>query len=92
MKAPNGYYIPPHSHSQLEAVTVLSGTLAMGHGDSGDQGKAQPLQPTGLTVLPAGTVHYLYAEEDTILQVNGMGPFDIKYVNPKDDPQKKPGQ
>ena len=43
----------------------------------------------GLAVLPAGATHWVYADEDTILQVNGMGPFDIKYVNPKDDPQRK---
>jgi hypothetical protein len=61
----------------------------MGHGESGDRGKAQPLPARGVVVLPPGTIHSVYAETDTILQVNGMGPFDIKYVNQKDDPRAK---
>ena len=28
-----------------------------------------------------------YADEETIFQINGMGPFDINYINPKDDPR-----
>jgi quercetin dioxygenase-like cupin family protein len=89
LKAPKGYHVPPHSHSQMETVTILSGTLAMGDGDTADRAKARALPAGGLAVLPAGATHWVYADEDTILQVNGMGPFDIKYVNPKDDPQRK---
>ena len=28
-------------------------------------------------------------EVETVLQVNGMGPFDVVYIDPKDDPLKK---
>jgi hypothetical protein len=33
--------------------------------------------------------HYALAASDTVVQINGVGPFDVKYVNPKDDPRNK---
>jgi hypothetical protein len=32
--------------------------------------------------------HYASADGETIVQINGMGPFDVTYVDPKDDPRK----
>lgn len=40
---PDGYRIPPHFHSGIEHVTVISGQFAMGHGDKFDQAKLTPL-------------------------------------------------
>lgn len=31
---PKGYYVPPHTHPQPELITVLSGSLMIGHGAS----------------------------------------------------------
>jgi hypothetical protein len=33
--------------------------------------------------------HFVMAKGETIIQVHGMGPFGIHYVNPADDPRKK---
>jgi hypothetical protein len=32
--------------------------------------------------------HYAWFTEDTIVQLHGMGPQSIIYVNPTDDPRK----
>jgi hypothetical protein len=32
--------------------------------------------------------HYAWAKGETIVQVHGMGPFKLVYVNPADDPSK----
>jgi hypothetical protein len=33
--------------------------------------------------------HYAWANGETIVQINGTGPFDVKSVDPKDDPRTK---
>jgi hypothetical protein len=33
--------------------------------------------------------HFAYAEVESVVQINGVGPFDVIYVDPKDDPRKK---
>jgi hypothetical protein len=38
-------------------------------------------------VMPAGMKHYAWTPAETIIQIDGMGPFVIKYVNPEDDPR-----
>jgi hypothetical protein len=39
--------------------------------------------------MPRGMRHFAQAKGETILQVHGVGPFEINYVNPADDPRKK---
>jgi hypothetical protein len=39
--------------------------------------------------LPAGMTHYAWAEVESVVQINGVGPFDVTYVDPADDPRKK---
>jgi hypothetical protein len=33
--------------------------------------------------------HYAAAKGETVIQVHGVGPFVVNYVNPADDPSKK---
>ena len=39
--------------------------------------------------MPKGMQHFAWFTEETIIQVHGMGPQGITYVNPADDPQKE---
>ena len=39
--------------------------------------------------MPKETRHYGTMKGETILQISGMGPFAITYVNPDDDPRNK---
>jgi len=32
--------------------------------------------------------HYVAAKGDTVIEIHGMGPFDINYLEPADDPSK----
>ena len=84
---PAGYVIAPHWHPTDEHVTVLSGTIAIGMGDTVDKG--DELSPGGYAALPAQMHHYLTTKGAATIQVHGMGPFAITYVNPADDPSKK---
>ncbi len=86
-KFPANYKIPPHWHPADEHVTVISGTLAMGMGDTLDESKTQDLSAGGFAVMPAKMHHYAFTKSETILQIHGMGPWGINYINPADDPR-----
>lgn len=88
LSSPAGYKIPPHWHSQMENLTVISGTLYLGIGDKAEEAKAHALKAGGFHHLPAKTHHYAFTKAPTVIQVNGEGPFDIHYLNDADDPQK----
>lgn len=89
LKFPAGFVVAPHRHSQDEFVTVLSGKIAFGAGEKVDRASLKALPPGSFVHLPAGMPHYVVTFEDTVLQVNAMGPFDVIYVDPKDDPRKR---
>ncbi len=89
LKVPNGYRIMPHWHPTTENVTVLSGEFGVAMGDKFDESKLQPLPARSVAVVPAHHTHYAMAKGETEVQINGMGPFKLTYVNPADDPSKK---
>jgi hypothetical protein len=70
-------------------VTVISGTFNMGLGDTLDAGKTTPLAAGGVAIMQPKTRHFAWTKEETIIQVHGVGPWAITYVNPEDDPRKK---
>ena len=89
MKVPKDYYVPPHTHPNPEIFTVVSGTTRVGMGTTADRGKAQALPAGSFVALPPGSAHYVFADEDTVIQINTTGPWGITYVNARDDPRQK---
>jgi quercetin dioxygenase-like cupin family protein len=89
LKFPAGFVVPPHRHSKDEFVTVLSGSFAVAAGEKVDRETSKPLGAGSFVHLPAGMPHYALAHAESVVQINGMGPFDVKYVDPKDDPRNK---
>src|SRR5690349_19934674 len=55
---PDGYKIPPHTHPNRERVTVLSGTLLLGTGDTLDASKAQVLPAGSYSSMSPGMHHF----------------------------------
>ena len=88
LKAPANYKVPAHWHSTDESVTVISGTLYMGNGDKLDTAKAQAVKAGGFMHVPAKAHHYAFAKVPTVIQVTAEGPFDINWIDPKDEPAK----
>ena len=90
IKFPPNYVVPPHTHPGFETVTVLSGAMGSGMGEKADLTKGKMLKAGGMLALPANHAHYVWTEdEETIIQVAAVGPFDLIYINPADDPRKK---
>jgi hypothetical protein len=88
LKLPAGYKVAAHFHPNDENVTVISGTFNIGMGDKLDEKKGDTLKAGGFSLQPKGMAHYAWFTEETIIQVHGMGPTGITYVNPSDDPRK----
>lgn len=88
LKFPAGFVIPPHRHSKDEFVTVISGGFAVAAGEKLDR-DAKPLRAASFVHLPAGMPHFAFTTEETVVQINGVGPFDVTYLDPNDDPRKK---
>jgi quercetin dioxygenase-like cupin family protein len=91
-KLPDGYEVPPHWHSSDENVTVLKGALLVGKGEKLDRSTTEELPAGSFMRMPKTMRHFAIAKGETVIQVHGIGPFDINYVNPADDPRKKEGK
>ena len=87
-KMPDGYSIPAHWHRKAENVTVISGTFNIGMGDKLDKSKTEALAPGGFFSAQPKMHHFAWVSGETIIEISGIGPFDITYVDPKDDPSR----
>lgn len=91
-KFPDGYKVPPHWHPTDERVVVLQGTLGLGMGERFDPTAGHELPVGSYALMPKDVKHFAWAKGETIIQLSGIGPFEINYVNPADDPRKSPKQ
>jgi hypothetical protein len=88
VKAPDGYRVPPHTHPKTERVTVLSGTFNIGMGDKFDAAKGMMMPAGSFGTWAPGMQHYVWTKGETVVQLHGVGPWTIEYVNAADDPRK----
>ena len=89
LRMPDGYRIPAHFHPVVEHVTVIEGTFRVGMGDKFDPSSLGDL-PTGtFAALAPGIRHFAQAKGTTVIQLHGVGPWSLTYVNPADDPRKQ---
>lgn len=85
---PAGFKIPPHWHPAFEHVTTISGAFHMALGETFDKSKGTVVPAGGFAWMAPGVRHFAWVETDTVVQVHGMGPWQLYYVNPADDPRK----
>lgn len=91
LRASQQYVFAPHRHPHDEHVTIISGRLHLGNGATLDRGSARLLEPGDYAFLPKEQYHYAWTgTEETVLQVEAIGPFGITYANTEDDPRNKP--
>ena len=84
---PDSYHVAPHTHPKTERVTVISGALYLSTGEALDRNSAKKLPAGSFGYWPAGMKHTAWSEGDTVIQLHGIGPWQINYVNPADDPR-----
>jgi anti-sigma factor ChrR (cupin superfamily) len=86
--APDGYRIASHYHPAVEHITVIQGTFKVGMGEKFDASALTELPAGTFAALPPDTRHFAQAHGETIIQLHGVGPWKLTYVNPADDPRR----
>lgn len=90
IKMPANYTVPPHHHPTDEVVRVTSaGKLSYGMGDKVDASNAGSLEKGYHVTMTANMNHWVSTTDPVEVQVDGTGPFQIVYADPKDDPRTK---
>ena len=94
IRQPAGAKVPPHWHPTDEHVTVVKGTMYFAMGEKFHKHGARELPVGSYLLLPAKMPHFAWTARkgESIVQVHGMGPFQLIFVNPADDPRNKPGK
>jgi len=87
IKCANGVKIPPHWHPADEHILVMRGVFSVGSGILYDDTKLEDLQAGIYVLMPKGMRHFALSKGETVVQVHGIGPFVINWVNPADVPQ-----
>ena len=73
----------PHWHPEARYVTVLKGTWWAGTGPKFDPKTTTPVRMGGFSVHTPKEIHYDGAkDEETIVQISGVGPSGTIPVNP----------
>ena len=86
---PDGFKIAPHTHPKVERITVISGTFNLGMGETFDASKTREMPVGTFGHWAADMRHFAWTKGETVLQLHGVGPWTITYVNPADDPRVK---
>ncbi len=81
LKFPDGYRFPAHFHPRAENLTVLSGSFLLEMGPK-ETGTFVTYAPGDFIMMPPTVPHSGGAKGETIIQLHGVGPFDIILVNP----------
>jgi len=89
LKLPNNYAIQPHYHGAWEHLTIISGVLHLGMGDTFRPAGWTELRAGSFTALPTGMRHFAHAAGETVVQLHAMGPWTVTYVNRADDPRNR---
>ena len=77
---PDGYAFPPHWHPRAENVTVLEGEFHLAMGTAFDEDALQAYGPGDYLFIEGENPHFGRVTARTILQLHGIGPFDIQVV------------
>ncbi len=89
LKMPDGAKVPPHWHPIDEHITVMSGIFLFGSGEKFDTKALRELPAGSYAFMPKRARHFAQTKGDTVIQLTGVGPFKVIYVNPADDPLRK---
>ncbi len=74
-----GTKIPLHSHPVDENITVVQGTWYFAVADTWDRARLTPLRAGDYAFAPKGSTMFGWCPDGAIVQVHGIGPFQIHW-------------
>ena len=84
IRCADGTKVPAHWHPTDENLTVLKGTFLVGMGETFEEAKLQTMNVGNFLTMPKEMRHFAICKGETIVQVHGMGPFKVNWVNPSE--------
>jgi hypothetical protein len=91
LKLPDGFRVYPHWHPKTERLTVVQGVVNLGTGDTFDANSRTvvPLAAGAYSTMAPKMAHFAWMTGESILQLSSIGPWEVVYVNPADDPRTR---
>jgi hypothetical protein len=77
-----GHIVFPHTHPVDENIAVVKGTWSLGMGRRFSQADLEPMELGAFGFAPKGMAHFAWSKTATILQIHGIGPFSVEFVDP----------
>jgi quercetin dioxygenase-like cupin family protein len=82
LRLPAGARLNPHTHPADERATVISGSVHVAFGEKFDPTQGQTLSAGAFYLNPTPMPHFVWTDEGCVLQVTGVGPWGLNYVDP----------
>jgi quercetin dioxygenase-like cupin family protein len=93
VRLPADYRIPPHTHPEERVYTVISGTFYIGFGEQFEPTRLKAFPAGAAFVVPANASHFHWMRSgEAVVQISGVGPSGIEYVDHADDPRQSERQ
>jgi quercetin dioxygenase-like cupin family protein len=75
-----GFLMPPHTHPKDERVTIISGKVSVAFGADATHDDAKTFGPGDYYVNKRGEIHTVWADENSVLQITGIGPWKADFI------------
>ena len=74
------FVMPPHTHPKDERATILQGTAYVAFGKDATREQAKEFGPGDYYVNARDEIHSVWADEGTIIQLTGIGPWKANFI------------
>jgi hypothetical protein len=81
LRVPAGSKILPHWHPRPERVTVLSGVVKVGFGDSWNDAAMREFRAGDFYLNPPESHHFVAFPRTAVIQITGEGPWVLNLVH-----------
>ncbi|MGH7742900.1 MAG: cupin domain-containing protein [Candidatus Eiseniibacteriota bacterium] len=88
---PAGCRVLPYWRPETERLTVVLGAVILGLGNQFDDDAGVPIKAGSFALVPARRHHYLWTRDVAVVQMHGVGPWSMTYVDASLDPRHAKG-